>query len=55
MVRGKYVDRLKKSSNTVVLDPELTHLFPNGEAVNTALRSLAEIAKRAESTRGRTR
>ena len=55
LVRGKYVDPLKKSSNVVVLDPELVPLFPNGDAVNTALRSLAEIAKRAESSRRRSR
>ena len=55
LVRGKYAERLKKSSNIVVVDPELSHLFPNGDAVNTALRSLAEIAKRAESTRRRSR
>jgi hypothetical protein len=55
LVRGKYVERLKKSSNIVVLDPELTHLFPNGDAVTTALRPLAEIAKRAEITPRRSR
>ena len=28
LVRGKYAERLKKSSNIVVVDPELSHLFP---------------------------
>lgn len=51
LVRGKYVERLKKSSNVVVLEPELADLFPNAAAVNAALRSLAEIAKRAGSRR----
>jgi hypothetical protein len=37
----------------VVIDPEVTDLFPNGAAVNAALRSLAEIAKRAGSRRSR--
>ena len=51
LVRGKYVERLQKSSNVVVLDPEVAELFPNSAAANAALRSLAEIAKRAGSRR----
>jgi len=52
LVRGKYVDRLAASSNVVVLDPEVAKLFPTAAAVNAALKSLAEIAKRAGSRRG---
>jgi hypothetical protein len=51
LVRGKYVERLRTSSNVVILDPEVADLFPNAAAVNTALRSLAEIAKRAGAIR----
>lgn len=51
LVRGKYVERLKAASNVVVLDPEVADLFPNAAAVNAALRSLAEIAKRAGTVR----
>jgi hypothetical protein len=46
LVRGKHVARLTANSNVVVLDPELADLFPNAAAVNAALRSLAEIARR---------
>jgi hypothetical protein len=53
LVRGKYVEQLQASSNVVVIDPEVTDLFPNSAAVNAALRSLAEIAKRAGSRRNR--
>ena len=54
LVRGKYAGRLRRaSSNVVVIDPEVTELFPNGEAVNAALRSLAEIAKRSRPARRR--
>ena len=49
LVRGKYVERLQSSSNVVMLDPGVAELFPNAAAVNAALRSLAEIAKRAGS------
>jgi hypothetical protein len=52
LVRGKYIERLQASSNVVVIDPEVADLFPNAAAVNAALRSLAEIAKRAGSRRG---
>jgi hypothetical protein len=55
LVRGKYIERLRASSNVVVIDPEVADLFPNAAAVNAALRSLAEIAKRAGSRRSRPR
>ena len=51
LTRGKYTEGLQKNSNVVVIDPEITELFPNAAAVNAALRSLAEIAKRAGSQR----
>lgn len=60
LVRGKYIERLQKSSNVVVLDPRVSDLFPNSASVNSALLSLAEVAKRsarltARSTRPRGR
>jgi len=55
LFRGKYAKRLKATSKVVVIDPEVAELFPNAEAVNAALRSLAEIAKRAGSRRVRSR
>ena len=53
LVRGKYIERLQTRSNVVVLEPEIADLFPNAAAVNAALRSLVEIAKRAGSRRRR--
>jgi hypothetical protein len=46
MVRGKYHQLLHESSNVVVIDPEIVEFFPNASAVNAALRTLADIAKR---------
>jgi hypothetical protein len=46
IVRGKYAKRLKESSNIVVLKPEVAAVFPNEDAVNNALLSLIELAKR---------
>ena len=45
-VRGKYAKRLKESSNIVVLRPEVAQAFPNEEAVNAALLSLIDIARK---------
>ena len=45
-VRGKYAERLRESSNVVVLKPEVARAFPNQEAVNSALLSLIQIAKK---------
>lgn len=39
LVRGKYVERLRKSTNVVVLQPEAPAVFQNEGAVNNALLS----------------
>jgi hypothetical protein len=48
LVRGKYVQRYRESSNIVVIEPDLVDAFPNSRAVNAALRGLvrARQAKR---------
>jgi hypothetical protein len=43
--RGKYYERVKASSNVVVLDPVVAAVFPNSAAVNKALHSLVEVAE----------
>ena len=45
-VRGKYARRYHQGSNIIVLDPDLAERFPNSQAVNQALRSLADIQDR---------
>ena len=49
LVRGKYAERLRESSNIVVLKPEVAEVFPNEEAVNSALLSLIELAQKTTS------
>ena len=34
LVRGKYTQRLRESSNVVVIEPELAKAFPNARVVN---------------------
>ena len=46
LVRGKYAKRMRESSNVVVLKPEVAQAFPNEDAVNTALLSLIELARK---------
>ena len=48
-VRGKYVNRYRRGTNVVLLDPELAEAFPDSKSVNDALRALVAIAARAES------
>jgi hypothetical protein len=45
--RGKYYERVRASSNVVVLDDALAAVFPNSASVNEALHSLVEIARKA--------
>lgn len=39
-VRGKYYDRVMAGTNLVVIQPDVFEVFPSGEAVNAALRTL---------------
>jgi hypothetical protein len=50
-VRGKYYRRAKAGTNLVLIDPDLVNLFPDSEAVNRALRVLADAAKEATKSR----
>lgn len=44
-VRGKYVKRLRKHSNVILLEPDVAAAFPNGTAVNEALRAVMDATK----------
>ena len=46
-VRGITAARYREGTNLVLLDPDVAAVFPDADAVNEALRSLARIAKRA--------
>ena len=46
-IRGKYARRSKEGSNIVVIDPDLSDVFPNSEAVNEALRDYLASQERA--------
>ena len=44
--RGTYAARYAAGTNVVVLDPDVAAVYPTAEAVNAALRALAEVARR---------
>jgi hypothetical protein len=44
-VRAKYVARLRKASNLVLLDPEVAAAFPSAEAVKEALRGVLNTTR----------
>ncbi|MDX2097937.1 MAG: hypothetical protein SFW36_09185 [Leptolyngbyaceae cyanobacterium bins.59] len=44
-VRGKYYEAYTRSSNVVVLDPDVAEVFRDSASVNEALRLIAKIAK----------
>jgi len=50
-VRGKYAKRYAEGTNVVLLDPELSDLFPDSKSVNEALKYLAKLVRQ---TRKRT-
>lgn len=45
--RGKYVSRLAKGTNIVMLDKDVQQFFPNSVAVNAALRALGKVVEAA--------
>jgi hypothetical protein len=52
-VRGATAARYAKGTNVVVVDPELLDVFPDGVAVNEALRALAPVLRRRQPGRKR--
>lgn len=44
-VRGKYVARLRKGSNLVLLEPDVAAAFPSDDAVNEALRGVLSTTR----------
>ena len=46
-VRGKYLESYPKGTNLVLLSPDVAKAFPTEDAVNDALRSLIEVARKS--------
>lgn len=54
-VRGKYYRKATAGTNLVLIEPDLTDLFPDSGSVNRALRLLAETARAATAAKRRDR
>jgi hypothetical protein len=52
-VRGKHAARFAQGSNIVVIDPDVTEIFPDAKSVNDALRSIAGIIRSRSQGRAR--
>lgn len=48
-VRGKYVERYREGTNLVLLDPDVAAAFPDGKAVNDALRLVLQEKQSPQS------
>jgi hypothetical protein len=46
-VRGKYFESYRKGTNLILLSPDVAKAFPTEDAVNDALRSLINIARKS--------
>jgi len=54
-VRGKYLDRVSKGTNLVLLDDRVAKAFPTGEAVNEALLGLLALTEQTARITGRSK
>ncbi len=50
-VRGVTAARYAEGANVVVVDPEVLDVFPDGAAVNEALRALAPVIRKQRKRR----
>jgi len=51
-VRGKYVERVRESTNIVAIEPDVAEAFPTERAVNEALKGVLNTARAVRSTGG---
>jgi hypothetical protein len=51
-VRGKYVERVRETTNIVVIEPEMVEAFPTERAVNEALKGVLNTARAVRDTGG---
>jgi hypothetical protein len=54
-VRGKHVRQFSEGTNIVVLDPDVSQIFPDSESVNEALRAMGQIIEKHSGKRPRRR
>jgi hypothetical protein len=43
-IQGKYVERYRKGTNLILLEPDIARAFPTQESVNNALRLVMKLS-----------
>ena len=51
-VRGKYAQRVRESTNIVLIEPAVAEAFPTERAVNEALKGVLNTARAVRNTGG---
>ena len=52
-IQGKYVERYRKGTNLVLLEPDIAKAFPTQDSVNHALRLVMQLAGIAQPMKTR--
>ena len=52
-IRGKYAAAYREGCNIIVLDPDLSDVFPDSDSVNHILRPIAELIRAQRQTASR--
>jgi hypothetical protein len=50
-VRGKYVEKYRRGTNVILLDPKVAEAFPDSKSVNDTLKAVLAIATRVEASK----
>jgi hypothetical protein len=48
---NRFVERIRKDPRVVILDPDISEIFPTSESVNTVLRALITTMPKPRKTR----
>jgi hypothetical protein len=47
-VKGKYAKRYEEGCNVIVIEPDVSDVFPDAVSVNQALRAMAQVVRNHE-------
>jgi len=50
-VRGKYVEKYRRGTNVILLEPKVAEAFPDSKSVNDTLKAVLAIATRVEASK----
>jgi hypothetical protein len=50
-VRGKYVEKYRRGTNVILLDPKVAEAFPDSKSVNDTLKAVLAIATKVEASK----